>query len=184
MPRKSYIRGITVSGLMTAIICIISPISLPLPGMVPVSLATLTLYLCTYLLGTQRAIICYSVYMMLGCVGLPFFAGFTGGISRLIGPTGGYLIGYFLIIIAEGTAIKYFPQNKAAHISGMFLGTILCYLLGTVWLCFIQHIGFVSGITAGVLPFIPGDVLKIAAVSITAPTIRSRLEKAALLPSI
>ena len=181
MSAKKSARSLAVTGLMTSIISIMSPISVPLPGMVPVSLATLALYLCTYLLGTKRTLICYCVYLALGCVGIPIFSGFTGGFSRLLGPTGGYFAGYFAIIIFEGTALKYFPNSKALHIFGMILGTAVCYMFGTIWLCFIQRIDFVSGIFAGVLPFIPSDAVKIAAVSAIAPVMRCRLEKAGLL---
>ena len=181
MTAKTKPRELAVSGLMTSIICILSPISMPLPGMVPISLATLSLYLCTYLLGGKRTVICYTVYLALGCIGIPVFSGFTGGLSRLVGPTGGYLIGYFAIIVSEGAMVKHFPSNKTLHIVGMVFGTVVCYLFGTAWLCLIQNISFVSGLFAGVLPFIPGDAAKIAAVCAIAPIMRSRLEKAGLL---
>ena len=181
MSARFKTRELATVGLMTSVISILSPISVPLPGMVPISLATLALYLCTYLLGCKRTLICYTVYLALGSVGIPVFSGFTGGISRLIGPTGGYFIGYFAIILCEGAFIKRFPRSKALHILGMVLGTAVCYLFGTAWLCLIQNIGFASGIFAGVLPFIPGDAAKIAAVSAIAPVMRRRLEKAGLL---
>ena len=181
MSAKTKTHELATIGLMTSIICILSPISVPLPGMVPISLATLALYLCTYLLGGKRTLICYTVYLALGCVGIPVFSGFTGGLSRLVGPTGGYFVGYFAIIICEGAFIKHFPNFKALHILGMVLGTVICYLFGTAWLCMIQNTDFVSGLFAGVIPFIPGDAAKIAAVSAIAPVMRRRLEKAGLL---
>jgi len=181
MSAKISTHELATIGLMTSIISILSPISVPLPGMVPISLATLSLYLCTYLLGTKRTLICYIVYLALGCIGIPIFSGFTGGLSRLIGPTGGYFIGYFAIIIFEGAAIKRFSNIKALHILGMVTGTVICYIVGTAWLCFIQNISFTSGLFAGVFPFIPGDAIKIAAVSSVAPVMRRRLEKAGLL---
>ena len=181
MSAKLKTHELTAMGLMTSIICILSPISVPLPGMVPISLATLALCLCTYLIGGKRTFLCYAVYLTLGSVGIPVFSGFTGGLSRLVGPTGGYFIGYFAIIICEGAFLSRFPDSKALHILGMALGTVICYLFGTAWLCLIQNIDFVSGLFAGVLPFIPGDAAKIAAVSAIAPVMRRRLEKAGLL---
>ncbi len=181
MSAKRPTRELAVIGLMTSIISIMSPVSIPLPGLVPISLATLSIYLCTYLLDTKRTLICYTVYLALGCVGIPVFSGFTGGVSRLLGPTGGYLVGYFAIIIFEGAALNHFPNSRLLHILGMVSGTAVCYLFGTLWLCFIQKTSLISGLFAGVLPFIPGDTLKIAAVSSIAPIMRSRLEKAGLL---
>ena len=182
MPIKNSTRETVLLGLMTALLCIMSPFSVPLPGMVPISLATLAVYYCTYLMGLRRAAVCYAVYLALGCVGLPVFSGFTGGAARLIGPTGGYFIGYFTIILCEGWMLKLFPKSLWTHISGMVIGTLLCYILGTAWLCFIQKISFAAGLTAGVLPFVIGDTAKIIAVSVTAPVIRFRLEAAGLLP--
>lgn len=182
MPTKNKTRETVLLGLMTALLCIMAPFSVPLPGMIPISLATLAIYCCTYLIGLRRAAVCYFVYLALGCVGLPVFSGFTGGAARLLGPTGGYFLGYFAIILCEGWALKRFHNSLFMHIAGMVSGTVICYILGTVWLCFIQQIGFAAGLAAGVLPFIVGDALKIIAVSVTAPVIRSRLEKAGLLP--
>lgn len=181
MRTKSSIAELCTLGLMTALLCISAPFTLPLPGMVPLSLATLALYFCTYLLGMRRALLCCSAYMILGCVGLPVFSGFTGGISRLIGPTGGYFWGYFAIILLQGTAIKLFPRSKAAFVFGMVSGTALCYALGTAWLCFVQQIDILSGLFAGVIPFLPGDALKMAAAYLLAPVICRRLENAGVL---
>lgn len=168
---------------MTAALCILAPFSVMLPGMVPISLATLALYFFPYILGGRCSVLCCLIYIMLGAVGLPVFSGFSGGISRLVGPTGGYIAGYFAIILIESAAVSRFPDAKAAHIAAMVLGTAVCYLLGTAWYCFLSGVSFAAALTAAVLPFIPADTAKIAAAALLAPIIRSRLEKAGSLPT-
>lgn len=182
MSAKNSVRELTLIGLTTAVLCILAPFSVMLPGMIPVSLATLVIYFFPYLMGARRSAVCCLIYIVLGAVGLPVFSGFTGGITRLAGPTGGYIIGYFLIILFESSALKRFPNFRAAHIIGMAMGTIGCYILGTVWLSISAGLSFAAALTAGVLPFIPVDAVKIAVTAMLAPTICSRLEKAGSLP--
>ena len=182
MAKSTTNREICLLGLMTALLCVISPFSIPLLGMVPISLCTLIIYLITYLLGTRRAFICCAVYLVIGCVGLPVFSGFSGGFAKLLGPTGGYMIGYFAIVLFQGELAKRFSNSVLSNLIGMTLGTAVCYALGTTWLCFVQKIGFISGLFAGVIPFLTGDIIKIAAVCIIAPSILRRLRSAGLLP--
>ena len=182
MSAKSSIKELTVIGLMTAVLCILAPFSFMLPGLVPGSLATLVIYFYPYLLGARRSTVCCLIYIILGAVGLPVFSGFTGGLPRLAGPTGGYIIGYFWIILFENSALKRFPNMRAAHVIGMVMGTIGCYILGTIQLALSAGLSFTAALMAGVIPFIPADAVKIAITVIIAPTICSRLEKAGSLP--
>lgn len=183
MKSKKTVYELTSMGLMTAIMCVLAPFSIFLPGMVPISLGTLVIYFFPYILGTRRSAVCCLVYIILGAIGLPVFSGFSGGIPKLVGPTGGYLIGYFLIILFEGSAIKRFPTMRLAHILGMIMGTISCYIVGTAWLSFQLKLTFMKGLAAGVIPFIPGDAIKMAIAVMIAPIILNRLKKAKSLPS-
>ena len=87
---------------MSAVIMILSPFSITIPiSPVPISLSTLTIYLASYILGSKYAAISTMLYVLLGIIGLPVFTGFTGGVAKVLGPTGGYIISYvFLAIIA------------------------------------------------------------------------------------
>lgn len=87
LPRsKTY--EITITALMTAVTCILAPMSIPI-GPVPISFTNLAIYLSLYLLGWKRGTISYLIYLLIGLVGLPVFSGFTGGPAKLAGPTGG-----------------------------------------------------------------------------------------------
>ena len=86
-------KQLTQIGLMTAIICIVGPFSIPLPfSPVPLSFTTLAIYLAVFVLGMKHGTCSCFLYLLLGTIGLPVFSGFSGGLSRLAGPTGGYLV--------------------------------------------------------------------------------------------
>ena len=96
----------TVAALMTAVMCILGPMALPLPvSPVPISLTNLVLYFMIYILGTKLSLISLGIYLLLGAVGLPVFSGFAGGLGKLAGPTGGYLLGFVFMTIISGFAV-------------------------------------------------------------------------------
>ena len=90
---KTNVREMALIALMAAVTCILGPLSVPI-GVVPISLTNFAIYLAIYVLGCRRGTISYIVYLLLGLVGLPVFSGFSSGVGKLFGPTGGYLIGF------------------------------------------------------------------------------------------
>lgn len=169
-------------GLMTAIICIIAPFSLTLPfSPVPLSLGTMAIYFCVIVLGTKRGVISVVIYILLGLAGLPVFSNFTGGAGTLFGPTGGYILGYVFMALTCGLFVnKYFP-NIALCTIGMLLGTAVCYLFGTVWLAYQASMNFSQALLAAVIPFLPGDIIKLMAAIPLGFQIRKRLRSTTLL---
>ena len=177
--RDRKIYYLTMTALMAAITCVLSPVALPV-GPIPVTLCTLVIYLSQYLLGWKRGTMSCLVYLLLGIMGAPVFAGFAGGFGKLLGPTGGYIAGYLAVAVVTGLAVEKF-RSRWVHLLGMVLGTALCYLLGTAWYCLVTDSGVVSAMVLCVFPFIPGDLVKIAVAMTFGPMIRSRLEQAGLL---
>lgn len=176
------LKQMTLIGLMSALLCVVSPFAIPLPfSPVPLSLATLVLYLSLYVLGTKKALVSCILYLILGTVGLPVFSGATGGIGKLAGPTGGYLIGYLFLILTAGFFVNAKFSNIWYSLLGMVLGTAALYLFGTAWLAVSGHLPFRAALAAGVLPFLPGDALKIILAVLIGPVIRNRLVKVNLL---
>ncbi|MBQ8591484.1 MAG: biotin transporter BioY [Lachnospiraceae bacterium] len=166
-------------GLMAALICILGPVVIMLPFTpIPISLATLVLYLSAFVLGYRLATISCLIYLLLGLVGLPVFSGFAGGAGKLFGPTGGYLIGYLLVVYVSGYFIEKFYKMWYFHLIGMALATAILYLFGTVWLACCADMTFAEAFMAGVIPFIPGDIVKIVIILFVGPMIRKRLYKA------
>ncbi len=156
-------KELTRIALMTAILCILAPISIPL-GSIAMTFATFALCLMAYILKPRQALISVTLYLLLGAAGLPVFAGYMAGISQFVSPSGGYLIGYlFLVGIGGWFVQKYSPLSL--QIVGIFLGTLVMYLFGIFWLAGSTGISFSAAIIGGFLAFLPFDVLKITLAS-------------------
>ena len=176
---KLSISQIAVIGVMAAVICILAPFSIPI-GVVPISFTNLAVYIALYALGMKKGTISYLIYLLIGLVGVPVFSGFTSGPQKLFGPTGGYLIGFIGMALISGIFIDKFANKWYLCFLGMVLGTTVCYVLGTVWLAFQAGLSFQAALAAGVLPFIPGDLVKIIVAMLLGPTLRRQLRKAHL----
>lgn len=172
-------------GLVTAIICVLGPWALALPfSPVPITLGLFAVLLSTCLLKAHLGLLSCLIYLLLGFVGLPVFSGFTGGIGMLLGPTGGYLLGYLCIPLCT-LPFRFSRDNTIGHlIPGLSLGIILCHSCGTLWLSFQSGISFREAFLIGSLPYIPFDTAKLILACLFAKTIRKRLIKAGLYEKI
>lgn len=176
------VKTLALIGLMAAVTCVMGPLSLSLPfSPVPISLTNLAIYFSLYVLGMKMGTISYCVYLCIGLVGIPVFSSFTSGPGKLLGPTGGYLLGFIVMALICGFFIDKFPSNLLLVFLGMVLGTTVCYLFGTVWLSIQASMTFPAALAAGVLPFIPGDLAKIIIAMLVGPQVRKRLKKAGLV---
>lgn len=165
-------------GVMTAVTCILGPFSIPLPiSPVPISFTNLAIYLALYVLGAKAGTISYLIYLLLGFVGLPVFSGFTGGVAKLAGPTGGYLVGFIFMAIVAGLMIDHFPGRYVLHVLGMIAGLAICYLFGTVWLVKQLEMNFMGGLGVGVIPYLPGDAVKILFAVLVGPKLRREIRR-------
>ena len=181
LTQNSRTRQITLIGLMTAITCILAPLSIPLPfSPVPISLTNLVIFISVFILGMKDATISFLIYLLLGTVGLPVFSSFRAGLSVLAGPTGGYLIGFIPMAIIAGLVIDRYINKRIVCLLGMIAGTAVCYLFGTAWLAYQANMGFQAALMAGVIPFIAGDLIKMVLAMLIGPQIRSQLKRANL----
>ena len=103
--RKITIYQLCVIAMMTALLCVLAPMSVPI-GPVPITLATMVIYFMVYVLGPWMGTCSVCLYIFLGAIGLPVFSGFVGGLGKLAGPTGGYIAGYILMAFVGGIIIK------------------------------------------------------------------------------
>lgn len=211
MNRSLRINRIVSIALMTAVICVTSPFAIAIPvSPVPISLATFAIYLTVIILGWEDGTISVLVYVLLGFAGAPVFTGFTGGAGKVLGPTGGYIIGYIFLAFIEGAFVNgarkarpykeglrkrsplrygnrpYEETVGASYTSapillGMVLGTIVLYVFGTLWLMRQAGLTLVAALSAGVLPFIPGDIVKMIVALFAGTKIRSALVKSNLI---
>ncbi len=183
-PKKPLLtlKQLTLSGLMAAVFCLLGPLSLNIPiSPVPVSLGMLAIYFVTSVLGMKLGTLSVLAYILLGLAGLPVFTGFTGGAGKLLGPTGGYIIGYIFMALICGFFVDKWGHRLLPEILGMVLGTAVCYLFGTVWLAYQASYTFFQALAAGVLPYIPVDAAKLAIALVVGRQVRARLLKAGLL---
>lgn len=174
------IQEIAKIGVMTAVICILAPFSIPIPfSPVPISLTMLAIYLSVYALGMWEAGIAYLIYLLLGIVGVPVFSGFTSGPGKLFGPTGGYLIAFLFTALISGFFVDKF-EKWYMDIIGMLLGITVAYVVGSIWLSMQAGMSLSAAFMAGTIPFIPADIAKIILAVIIGPQIRKTLKKANL----
>ncbi len=177
--RTLSIQQLSVIGVMTAVICILAPLSIPI-GVVPISFTNLAVYIALYVLGVKKGTISYLVYLCIGFIGVPVFSGFTSGPGKLFGPTGGYLVGFIFMAVIAGIFIDRFTDKMYLCFLGLVIGTLVSYLLGTLWLAYVGEMNLKAALAAGVIPFIPGDLAKIVISMLIGPQIRKQLIKAGL----
>ena len=167
---------LTATALMAAVLCILGPLSVPV-GPIPLSFATLAIYFIAYLLGWKWGTASVLVYVLLGAVGLPVFSGCSGGMGKVLGPTGGYIVGYLFLAVIAGLVIQR-TANRFFQLLGMLAGTAVLYAFGTAWYCFQSGVAVGDALMKCVWIFIPGDLIKMAAALIVGPVLRRRLEQA------
>ena len=177
------IQDLTLIALMAALTWILGPMSITLPFTpVPISFTNLVIYFAVMVIGMKRGTISYLVYLLIGAVGLPVFSGFSGGLAKLAGPTGGYLVGFIFLALISGFFVEKFSGNIVMAVIGMVLGTAVTYAFGTIWLCAQMHLTFVQGLYAGVIPYLPGDAAKIVIAIIVGSAVKKAVVKARVLP--
>ena len=172
--------SLTMTGVMAAVLCAVSPWAL-MVGPIPFSLCTLAIYLAVYVLDWKKAAMSTAVYVLLGAVGVPVFSGFGAGLGKVMGPTGGYIVGYVLLALLAGLFIQWYPNGRGWQLVGMVLGTAALYAVGTAWYCFQCGQGLGPALALCVLPFLPGDAVKMAAALAVGPGLRRQLIRAGLI---
>ena len=168
-------RNNVAVALFAAALCALSPWALPL-GAVPVTLGTLGVYLAAALLGLRRGTAAVGLYLLLGALGVPVFAGFTGGFQQLAGLTGGYLWGYLLCAGVIGLLLRC-SRRPALLPVWLTLGTMALYAVGTGWYLW-QSGGTVgAALLVCVVPFLPADAAKIAVATGLILPLRGRMDR-------
>ena len=181
----SNTRNLVLCAMCAAITCILAPLSIPLAGGVPVSLATFAVMLSGVLLGGPLGALSQLIYVLLAAVGLPVLAGWTGGLGIVLGMTGGYIIGYIPCAWLTGLIYKKYgetakkPVKILFMILGMTAGNIVLYVIGTAWFMFITEMTLEASLAACVIPFIPGNIIKMAAVIIICLPVENAIRRTA-----
>ena len=171
---RTKIKNLAMGAVMTAVMCILAPISIPIKP-VPISLGVFSAFLTGLLLPGHYAVISVLAYVGIALLGLPVCAGYTGGPAIVLGPTGGYIAGFFFIAFMSSVGIR--SRRRVTLCVSMLAGLFMCYLFGTVWYMALTKTALKAAIMACVAPFVPLDIAKGAA----ALAFRAVLEKTPVL---
>ena len=166
---RNRTRRLCQIAVITAVLCLISPIVIPLPFTpIPISLTTLAIMIAGSLLGALDGTVAVVIYIILGLVGLPVFSGFRSGLVVLAGPTGGFLIGYPLLSFISGFLKKRIKSKKTfiSYILSNTVANLLLYIVGCGWYVIYAKVTFGIALMATVVPFLLGDIIKILLASV------------------
>ncbi len=162
--KTSNLKPLVFAALFAALTAAVSPLKIPLGFTpVPITLQTLVVLMSGAMLGPYYGALAMILYVVVGVLGLPVFAGGGSGIGAVLGPTGGYLMSYFIAAFAIGKILQLRKQPKYLdYVFAMVIGTIIIYLLGAGWaLVVVPGLTLLAVLTGWVLPFIIGDTIKL-----------------------
>jgi biotin transport system substrate-specific component len=186
MNKKSRvnINILTQCALFAAILCIFSPLTIPI-GPIPITLGVFAVMLTGVVLGWKKGFLSVLVYLFIGMCGVPLFSGGKSGLTALVGPTGGYIWSYLFMVMIIGILSKKEWKNKViTMIIGVLaceVGVAVCYACGTLQFMGVAGYTFKQALSVCVIPFIPFDLLKAVCASVLGVSVRSILKKAGYL---
>lgn len=174
--KKLQLRSMIYAAMLGALTAIGAYIIIPFP-IVPITLQTLFVYIAGGLLGGYLGALSQIIYLLIGIIGLPVFSGGKAGFGILIGPTGGYLIGFVIAAFIIGKLIKMKePSGFLWVIFSMIIGTLIIYLFGVIQLSLIAKLDIMKSLSVGVLPFLIGDTLKVIVAAFIVIRIRDKID--------
>lgn len=162
---NKQIKNIAFVAIMAAIMCVLAPISFPI-GVIPISLGTFAVCLIGAMLPWHQAIITIIVYIIMGMIGLPVFSSYQGGMGIILGPTGGYIVGYIFSAGCMSLMIHKYKNKIFIYPIAMIIGVLICYLFGSIWFMIQLKNSFIQTLSICVIPFLLPDLLKIIVASI------------------
>ncbi len=189
---SSYsIQNLCYIAVFTAIICVLSQISIPMPAGVPMTLQTLIIPLAGIVLGKKRGTYATLLYLLIGAIGIPVFAGFSSGLGVLLGMTGGFLISFPVLSFTAGLgdelAVKLSSKKSETKnltvyyivlVASLIIGATINYVFGTIWFMVVTKSDFLYSFAACVVPFIGTAIIKVILTAIIAPELKKRLNRA------
>ena len=175
-------RALAQVALMAVVIAACTWIQIPF-GQINFTMQTFGVFVALGLLGGKAGTMSVVVYLLLGAIGAPVFSNFSGGVAKLAGPTGGYLVGFVFAGLVYWAVTKLFGEGAVSSVIGMILGNLVCYAFGTAWFMTVASSkpGLAAALSMCVLPFVLPDLLKIALAYTVTVTLRDRLRAARIL---
>ncbi len=174
-PKKLSPQDLCHIGLFTTIITICAQISIPMPYGVPMTLQTFAIPLAGIVLGVKKGTWATLFYVLLGSMGAPVFAEFTGGLGIVFGPTGGFILSFPILALTAGLGGR--NNDKVWLVVGLVTGTVINYLCGMFYFSLVLSSSLATAFFACVLPFIPTSLVKIALTAVLGKSIKTALLK-------
>ncbi len=170
------LRWMVLASLMAALTAVGAYIHVPI-GPVPIVLSTLFVLLSGLLLGSRWGLTSMGLYLLVGAIGIPVFAGGKGGFAHFFGPTGGYLLGYVLAAGLTGFISERSRGLLILDILAILVGSIAIYGLGVPWLKMVTRMSWTKTLMVGMVPFLLGDAIKASVAIILARSVRPILKR-------
>jgi biotin transport system substrate-specific component len=175
---KNSLRVTVYASLFTALIIVGGYLSLPLPlSPVPIVLADFFVMLAGLILGAAWGGASVGIFILLGLVGLPVFAGGKAGLAVLFGPTGGFIVGYLAGAVLTGWIGGRGEPSRGKDALAIGFGFTVEFILGLIWLGVSLQVGWGQALAIGLLPFLPGTLIKMAGIWLAAPRLRDLAPK-------
>jgi len=159
---KLTTREMTYIAITPALMAATAWVAIPLSIGAPITLQTLFVMICALLFTSKISTQSMIVYVLLGMIGIPIFAGFTGGFGVIVGPTGGFIVGFIIMafFISKMKNVKIINNEKIDIIIILVIANIILYMIGGTYMAFVLGTDIPRTI-AILTPYIPGDILKI-----------------------
>jgi biotin transport system substrate-specific component len=170
------LRMMVLASLMAALAAVGAYIHVPI-GPVPIVLSTLFVILSGLLLGSRWGLASMGLYLLVGAIGMPVFAGGKGGFAHFFGPTGGYLLGYVVAAWITGFISERSRGLLVLDILAVVVGSLTIYTLGVPWLKMVTQMSWPKTFMVGVIPFLIGDAMKAAVALVLARSVRPILKR-------
>ncbi|MBW2028162.1 MAG: biotin transporter BioY [Deltaproteobacteria bacterium] len=173
--RRSPLRGMVYAALFGAATAVGAYIIIPFP-IVPITLQTLFVALAASLLGGRLGALSQFIYLLLGIIGLPVFSGGKAGFGVLMGPTGGYLVGFIVGAYVTGRLMEIREKTTIAWTAfSIAAGFVVIYILGVTQLSLVAKMALSKAISVGVIPFLIGDCLKVVLATLVVKKTRGKI---------
>lgn len=154
------IKNITHIAIFASILCIVCPVTINV-FVIPFSFSTFIIYIISSLTKPLNTFLVILIYIILGLIGLPVFSSFTAGFGVLMGPTGGFIIGYLILGFINSVIVNINNKKLYLYYIGMFVGSVCCYIIGSMWYMVVTDVSFSNAILITVVPFIIFEIIKI-----------------------
>ncbi len=170
-------KNVIMTGMFAAVLAVLSQIQIPMPSGVPVTMQTFAVALTGYVLGMKFGTVATIVYVLLGAVGVPVYAGFHGGFQTLVGATGGFIWGFILMTALCGAA---YSKKHIVCVVLSAIGLAACHIPGILQFMAVMKMGFAESAMLASVPYLVKDVISVIAAYIVARAVRRGLSAAGI----